>query len=267
MASSKTITNVLLVIVMATAASAATYTVGDSSGWIIPPTPNFYDTWVASKTFRVNDKLVFNFPTGAHTAVRVSEKEYKACTFANPIETYNTGPATVTLKETGAHYYLCSIPGHCSGGQKVSINVVSAASSPPPSKAPSAPSPSPVARPPTRVANPPASSSPPPMAPSAPSPSPLAKPPASIATPPASFSIPPTKSLPPSFPPSSLASPPPPPGSPSPSAGTPPSTPAAGAPGTSSTPPSQPTASAASFSRGFKWTTVLALVLAFTFVW
>ncbi|XP_049931269.1 cucumber peeling cupredoxin-like [Nymphaea colorata] len=183
MASSKTIVTILLAMAMAAAASAATYTVGDSAGWMIPGTPTFYDKWAASKTFRVNDKLVFNFPAGAHTAVRVSENEYKACTFANPMERYTTSPATVTLNDTGAHYYLCDVTGHCSAGQKVSINVVSAAASPLPSQ----PTPAP------------------PVAGSAPS--------------------------------------------------------------TLPTPSSQPTPSAASFSRGFKCTTFLALVLAFTFMW
>ncbi|CAN6476280.1 unnamed protein product [Victoria cruziana] len=254
MAPSQTIATILFVVSMAAAASAATYTVGDSSGWSIPSSPNFYDTWAASKTFHVNDKLVFNFPTGAHTAVQVSETDYKACTFTNPIETYGTGPATVTLNGPGAHYYLCSIPGHCAAGQKVTINVVSAASSPPPSKA----TPSPVARPPIPFATPPASS--------APSPSPIARPPLPVTTPPAShapspFAVPPTSFAPsPSSPPFVSPS-----GSPLPSTGTPSSS--AGTPGTVSTPSSLPPASAASFSRGFKWATFLALVLAFTFVW
>lgn len=38
-------------------ASAATYKVGDSTGWVIPDTATFFDEWSAKQTFVVGDKL------------------------------------------------------------------------------------------------------------------------------------------------------------------------------------------------------------------
>ena len=37
--------------------SAATYTVGDKTGWTIPSSPNFYAQWAAKQTFKVGDVL------------------------------------------------------------------------------------------------------------------------------------------------------------------------------------------------------------------
>lgn len=37
--------------------SAATYTVGDSLGWTVPPNANTYSDWASDKTFVVGDIL------------------------------------------------------------------------------------------------------------------------------------------------------------------------------------------------------------------
>ncbi|KAL1824610.1 hypothetical protein DCAR_0312690 [Daucus carota subsp. sativus] len=100
-----------------------THTVGDSTGWTIPPHPNTYKSWAASQTFAVGDNLVFNFPTGMHTAAEVTKDAYDACNTEKPIAVWANGPATVPLKSSGPHYYLCTLPGHCSAGQKLAITI------------------------------------------------------------------------------------------------------------------------------------------------
>ena len=90
---------------------------------------------------------MFNFTTGQHNVAKVTKAAFDACTTANPISMVTTGPATITLNETGSHYYVCTIEDHCSLGQKLAVNVSSASSppspstssSPPPSGATSAP--------------------------------------------------------------------------------------------------------------------------------
>lgn len=37
--------------------NAATYTVGDSTGWRIPPNTDFYDDWANNKVFALGDVL------------------------------------------------------------------------------------------------------------------------------------------------------------------------------------------------------------------
>lgn len=91
----------------------------------------------------------FNFRTGAHDVTQVTKEAYDACNGTNPISHKTTGPANITLNATGEHYYICAVPGHCSAGQKLSINVTGASS---PAPQPSSPSPRPAA--PTPVTTP-----------------------------------------------------------------------------------------------------------------
>ncbi|GMJ09048.1 blue-copper-binding protein, BLUE COPPER BINDING PROTEIN, SENESCENCE ASSOCIATED GENE 14 [Hibiscus trionum] len=127
------------------------YVVGDALGWVIPPGPSTYTTWAANKTFRVGDTLVFNFSNGAHDVTKVTRANYDSCNAGNPILMLSNGPANVTLNETGSHYFICGIPGHCALGQKLAINVSAAGLSPAPqpitppasSPMPSAPAPAP----------------------------------------------------------------------------------------------------------------------------
>ncbi|CAI9100818.1 OLC1v1037996C3 [Oldenlandia corymbosa var. corymbosa] len=113
-----------------------TYIVGDSVGWTIPPSGFSYQTWARNKTFNAGDILVFNFPTGAHDVVALTSKAaYDSCngTGVTPI---TAAPARITLT-AGEKYYICTVPGHCLAGQKLSINVTGTASTSP------APGPSP----------------------------------------------------------------------------------------------------------------------------
>lgn len=93
--------------------------------------------------------VVFNFTTSQHTVAKVSKADYDACNPNNPISIQTNGPATVTVNETGAQYYICTVSTHCSFGQKLAINVSAATSSaPPPSTSPAAtPTPAPALAP------------------------------------------------------------------------------------------------------------------------
>ncbi|GMJ15656.1 blue-copper-binding protein, BLUE COPPER BINDING PROTEIN, SENESCENCE ASSOCIATED GENE 14 [Hibiscus trionum] len=119
------------------------YVVGDALGWVIPPGPSTYTTWAANKTFRVGDTLVFNFSNGAHDVTKVTRANYDSCNAGNPILMLSNGPANVALNETGSHYFICGVPGHCGLGQKLAINVSAAGLSPAPQPSTSAPQPSP----------------------------------------------------------------------------------------------------------------------------
>ncbi|KAL8124352.1 mavicyanin-like [Apium graveolens] len=97
--------------------------VGDSVDWTIPPDDNTYITWAASQKFAIGDTLVFNFESELHTVAEVTEAAYNECNSQNPISEWTKGPASVPLKSSGKHYYLCSVPGHCMAAQKLAINV------------------------------------------------------------------------------------------------------------------------------------------------
>ncbi|KAM0924090.1 hypothetical protein ACQ4PT_005086 [Festuca glaucescens] len=133
-------------------ASAATYNVGEPAGdWGFGIN---YDSWASSKQFIPGDSIVFKYSAQAHDVLEVSKADYDSCSAASPITTLNTGNDIVSLPATGTRYFICGFTGHCTGGMKVAINVVSASSP----STPSSPAP---------ASGPSASNSPPPPSPSA----------------------------------------------------------------------------------------------------
>ncbi|KAI3511028.1 hypothetical protein L1887_18169 [Cichorium endivia] len=105
--------------------SAKVYEVGDSGSWALSVD---YSAWTSDKTFLVGDTLVFNYDS-SHTVDEVSKSDYTTCTIGNPIASYESGNTTVTLKNTGSHYFICGIVGHCSAGMKLTVDVTGADSS------------------------------------------------------------------------------------------------------------------------------------------
>ncbi|RRT35072.1 hypothetical protein B296_00053903 [Ensete ventricosum] len=148
----------------------AVHKVGDAAGWTIMGSPN-YTAWVLSKKFEVGDTIemflgsinlqeaitfelkcscvllaVFEYNKSFHNVLEVSKADYRSCNAASPVATFATGNDSITIKTTGHHYFICGIPGHCSGGQKVDIKVAKSAFSAAPSTSPAAsPSTSPAA--------------------------------------------------------------------------------------------------------------------------
>ncbi|CAI0629284.1 unnamed protein product [Linum tenue] len=114
-----------------------TYTVADSFGWNIPRNASLFQSWAAGKDFMVGDVLVFNYSAGAHNVAEVTSDAYAACTTTNPISLDSRPPSRITLTTPGEHFYLCAIPGHCTAGQQLSINVTGEAGGASPSGSPS----------------------------------------------------------------------------------------------------------------------------------
>ncbi|KAF8034532.1 hypothetical protein BT93_C0754 [Corymbia citriodora subsp. variegata] len=192
---------------------AVTYTVGDAMGWTIPASgAAAYQAWASSQIFEVGDILVFNFNGGAHDVAEVTETAFNSCDGTNPLSISTVPPARITLATAGLHFFICAIPGHCSLGQKVTINVTTAgpSGSPPPS---SSVAPSPKAATPPSATTPTSSTAAPNRPPSASTPSSLAAPPqtGTVTPVPSTVSHPPKAATPlPSatLPPSSMAAPP-----------------------------------------------------------
>jgi hypothetical protein len=68
---------------------------------------------------------VFNYNSGAHTVTEVNKNDYESCSSSNSI---SNGPTTITLSTPGTHYFICGVPGHCSGGMRLSVDVGSSGS-------------------------------------------------------------------------------------------------------------------------------------------
>ncbi|CAH8257920.1 unnamed protein product [Arabidopsis lyrata] len=86
-----------------------------------------YSSLATGKSFAVGDTIVFNYGAG-HTVDEVSESDYKSCTLGNAISSDSSGTTSIALKTSGPHYFICGIPGHCTGGMKLSVTVPAASS-------------------------------------------------------------------------------------------------------------------------------------------
>ncbi|GKV12716.1 hypothetical protein SLEP1_g23834 [Rubroshorea leprosula] len=108
---------------------AVNYVVGDSSGWTQGVN---YATWAQGKTFNVGDTLLFTYGS-THAVDEVSESDYNNCVVGNALSTHNDGNTTITLSKAGSMYFICPTAGHCTGGMKLAVSVVSASGTPSPS--------------------------------------------------------------------------------------------------------------------------------------
>ncbi|XP_010414849.1 PREDICTED: blue copper protein-like [Camelina sativa] len=86
-----------------------------------------YSSLATGKPYAVGDTIVFNYGAG-HTVDEVSESDYKSCTLGNAISSDSSGTTSIALKTSGPRYFICGIPGHCTGGMKLSVTVAKASS-------------------------------------------------------------------------------------------------------------------------------------------
>ncbi|KAJ9548658.1 hypothetical protein OSB04_021201 [Centaurea solstitialis] len=103
-----------------------THIVGDGFGWpAVPQNDGFYVKWASQQKFHVNDVLLFNFATGAHTVAEVTKEAYNKCDGQNPISLAITSPAKLTINTPGDRFYICTTIGpHCNFFLKLAIKVV-----------------------------------------------------------------------------------------------------------------------------------------------
>ncbi|KAH7549526.1 hypothetical protein JRO89_XS13G0045200 [Xanthoceras sorbifolium] len=117
---------------------AIEHLVGDDKGW----TTNFdYQTWAQGKEFHVGDKLVFNYPSQAHSVLRISdESSFKQCSKPDGVLALTSGNDVITLATPGKKWYICGVGKHCeAANQKLAITVLpqdGSASSPSPNSPP-----------------------------------------------------------------------------------------------------------------------------------
>ncbi|XP_076937548.1 blue copper protein 1b-like [Bidens hawaiensis] len=124
---------ILVAVLLPTTIVATEYVVGDGSGW----TTNFdYQKWAQDKTFYVGDKLVFNYPQGAHNVYKVDASAFANCTVPAPSTGLTSGNDVVTLASPSKKWYICGVGNHCAEqNQKLVINVQWSAPAPAPSSA------------------------------------------------------------------------------------------------------------------------------------
>ncbi|XP_031263766.1 mavicyanin-like [Pistacia vera] len=103
-------------------AIAAEYKVGDEPGWTRKVPVDYYE-WASDKNFYIGDTLFFQYNTPTHDVMKVTAKNLKQCNTRNPIAVYRTGADKIELRRAGHYFFICSTPGHCQAGQKLSVVV------------------------------------------------------------------------------------------------------------------------------------------------
>ncbi|CAA2960688.1 basic blue -like [Olea europaea subsp. europaea] len=110
------ITMVLGMLVLNNTANAATYKVGDATGWTFNVAG-----WENGKNFKADDVLVFNYKPEYHNVVVVDENGYCNCTAPFGAKVYHSGEDQIKLVK-GQNYFICSFPGHCNKGLRIAID-------------------------------------------------------------------------------------------------------------------------------------------------
>jgi hypothetical protein len=131
----------LLLVSSAAVAHGATYIVGDSNHWEVPgeggSNKTYLNDWLVGKSFVAGDSVVFTYTAGRHNVLTVNADAYTACTLTTPLVRSTTGNDSLILV-AGPNYYICGIPGHCSGGQKINITAAASTATPPTAATPPA---------------------------------------------------------------------------------------------------------------------------------
>ncbi|CAO2833063.1 unnamed protein product [Amaranthus hypochondriacus] len=102
-------------------AVSVNHTVGGSSGWSLSSNLSL---WSASKSFFVNDSLVFSY-TPDYDVIELSKSDFDTCRINSPISTHDdeSGQTVILLSQPGWRYFVCGRPHHCNMGLKLSVHV------------------------------------------------------------------------------------------------------------------------------------------------
>ncbi|XP_031258841.1 mavicyanin-like [Pistacia vera] len=136
MANSKLLIILVIVATYVPSILATDFVVGDATGW----TTKFdYQKWAEGKEFRVGDKLIFNYPQGAHNLMRITDAaSYQQCVKSPNARTSSSGSDEIILSSPGKKWYICGVGQHCEvGNQKLAITVLAEGETLPPVSAPS----------------------------------------------------------------------------------------------------------------------------------
>ncbi|KAK1388500.1 basic blue protein-like [Heracleum sosnowskyi] len=97
------------------------YNVGDSENW---NTGVNYLSWLHKYNFSVGDTLVFNYVLTQHNTCVVTQATYQSCNSSSGVlARYESGNDQIVLNEAKKYWFICDVPGHCSGGMRFGINV------------------------------------------------------------------------------------------------------------------------------------------------
>ncbi|CAN6481228.1 unnamed protein product [Victoria cruziana] len=100
---------------------AAVYVVGDDDEWTLGVN---YDEWSQKYNFTVGDTLVFRYVNTQHNVYMVRQRTFMSCNAsAGVLKIYTSGNDQIVLRSR-KYWFICGVPGHCSGGMKFGLNLL-----------------------------------------------------------------------------------------------------------------------------------------------
>lgn len=67
---------------------------------------------------------VFNYVLTQHNTCVVTQATYQSCNSSSGVlARYESGNDQIVLTEAKKYWFICDVPGHCSGGMRFGINV------------------------------------------------------------------------------------------------------------------------------------------------
>lgn len=93
--------------------------------WDFPTGDKFFSA-IQGKTYLVGDTLKFKYMQELHNVVKVGTfDDFNQCTTTKVLSPeFADGDTSMLLDKPGVHYFICSIPGHCSDGMKIKVLAV-----------------------------------------------------------------------------------------------------------------------------------------------
>ncbi|XP_026432929.1 basic blue protein-like [Papaver somniferum] len=102
------------------------YIVGDEDEW---NSGSNHQRWSQKYNFSIGDVLEFDYVKGQHNVKEVTEITFRTCDTeisGAVLEKYESGHDKVCLTQARNYWFVCDVPGHCTGGMKFGIQVTNA---------------------------------------------------------------------------------------------------------------------------------------------
>ncbi|KAI4970368.1 hypothetical protein ZWY2020_001282 [Hordeum vulgare] len=132
MASARGVAGLLCFALVAAAASAAQYRVGEQRGWSVPGAgAEPLNSWAARMRFVIGDQLLFVYPKDTDSVLLVDQAAYNACNTTTYVSKFQGGSTVFTLDRSGPFFFISGNEASCKAEQKLIVVVLSVEHTPP----------------------------------------------------------------------------------------------------------------------------------------
>ncbi|PKA53527.1 Early nodulin-like protein 1 [Apostasia shenzhenica] len=121
----------LLLLALSTAllmamAGGTRFRVGDRMGWGVPANPNEmpYRKWAERNRFQIGDSLLFVYPPGKDSVLRVDSDAYNTCNTSSYITKFDDGNTVFTFNNSGTFFFISGVDQNCIRNESLIVVVM-----------------------------------------------------------------------------------------------------------------------------------------------